>query len=169
MLNTALLNIALLPKCWQAQWVFSGCLRLFGLFELLYWKSMMWFAIQTADAPSPLVSITATWTESSLQGPTDTDSFASLSFFPHEQPAPDFFYPTESAACPLAPSFFSLSTHTSSLIFFFFFVTLMPLLSCCTTVPLYLPLSSLPGGIYQAAGAGGLQHRLCQPTLWTWD
>lgn len=131
---------------------------------------MMWFAIQTADAPSPLVSITATWTESSLQGPADTYSFASLSFFPHEQHALDFFYPTESAACPLAPSFFSLSTHTSSLILFnFFFVTIMPLLSCCTTVPLYLPLSSLPGGIYQAAGAGRLQHRLCQPTLWTWD
>lgn len=115
----------------------------------------MWFAIQTADAPSLLVSITATRTESSLLGPVDRylDCFI---FPPRWTACTWFFLPNWSAACPLAPTFIS------TLIFFFFFTP-----ATCTTVPL-CP-SSLPGGIYQAAGAGGLQHRLFQPTLWAWD
>lgn len=57
----------------------------------------------------------------------------------------------------------------SSFSFHSFICTLFLFRASQLSLFLFLSLSSLPGGIYQAAGAGRLQHRLCQPALWTWD
>lgn len=157
------MNTALLKYC-IVSWKLAGSVGIFWAFEAVrpVWTAVLEIndVICRPDSRCPIAPCfnngNVEWIVSA--GAVRYTSHASLSFFPHKQPAPDLFlhvfYPTDcNAACPLT------------------FVLLLSLftLSCFTTVSPSFSLFSLPGGIYQAARTGGLQHRLCQPTLWTWD
>lgn len=139
--TTALLNSSFvltgISESWQTRLVFSRCLRLFAQFGLLYWKSMMWFVVETADAPLPPVSITAARSELSLQGPTYTTSPLHLYISSHINSQYLFYlFLSMRVAVLYVFSVFCL---------FFFRLALFSILSHNCPPP--LP-PSLPGGIY---------------------
>lgn len=165
---------------WQSQRVFSGRSRLFHT----AWTAVLEIHVAARQQlpPCPPVSIMAVH----LSSLTSPDSIgvnnltskcniflASVLFFPHNHPAPVvlLILLNRLVLCAHSSVSYPSSSRTLNSLLFSLLFNIMPLLLCFKPVSLCLSLSptSMPGGIHQAAGAGGLQHRLCQPTFWTWD